>query len=89
MKELDAQVLAESYRVEEGGVELEVSLPGTGELGSQDTPRPAMAQYTPPDPRPQGHSGMRRTRFFFCNRTMSTISGMGLSQTGTLVPHPL
>lgn len=30
MKELDAQALAESYRGEERGVELEVSLRGTG-----------------------------------------------------------
>lgn len=49
MKELDAQALAESYRGEEGGVGLEVSLHGTGESGSQDTPCPAKAQYTPPD----------------------------------------
>lgn len=45
MKALDAQALAESYRGEEGGVG-----PGTGESGSQDTPRSAKAQYTPTDP---------------------------------------
>ena len=50
MKELDAQALAESYRGEEGRGGLEVSLPGIGESGSQDTPRSAKAQYTPPDP---------------------------------------
>lgn len=43
--------LAESYRGEEGGVRLVVSLNSTGEPGSQDTPRPVTSQYTPPDPK--------------------------------------